>query len=87
MTDSLITPDFYFSFDVLRNISTKVTFDVVVLVNEISHTNDLFVSQVADTSSQTDIESFADICRSGATDSIDVGECDLYSFLSREVNS
>tara|TARA_B110000263_G_scaffold170120_1_gene148198 strand:- start:499 stop:762 length:264 start_codon:yes stop_codon:yes gene_type:complete len=87
MTDSLITSDFDFSFDVLRNISTKVAFDGVVLVDEISHTNDLFVSQVADTSGQTYIESLANICRSGATDSIDVGECDLYSLLSREINS
>tara|TARA_B100001013_G_C24620529_1_gene447038 strand:- start:963 stop:1226 length:264 start_codon:yes stop_codon:yes gene_type:complete len=87
MTDSLIASDFDFSFDVLRNISTKVAFDGVVLVDEISHTNDLFVSQVADTSGQTYIESLTNICRSGATDSIDVGECDLYSLLSREINS
>tara|TARA_B100000809_G_scaffold234816_1_gene252597 strand:- start:1607 stop:1870 length:264 start_codon:yes stop_codon:yes gene_type:complete len=87
MTDSLITSDFDFSFDVLRNISTKVAFDGVVLVDEISHTNDLFVSQVADTSGQTYIESVANICRSGATDSIDVRERDLYSLLSREINS
>jgi hypothetical protein len=87
MTNSLVAADFDFSFDVLRNITTKVAFNGVVLVDEIPHANDLFVSQVADTGCQTDIESLADLCGSGTTDSIDVSECDLNSLLSREIDS
>jgi hypothetical protein len=47
MADSLVATDFDFSFDVLCNITAQVTFDRVVLIDEVPHTNDLFVGQIA----------------------------------------
>ena len=87
MADSLVATDFDFSFDVLCNITAQVTFDRVVLINEVPHANDFFVGQIANAGCSTDIECFTDICLAGTTDSIDVGECDLNSLLPREVNS
>ena len=74
MADSLVAADFLFSRDVLRDIAAQITFDGVVLINEISDTNDFLVSEIADAGCSTDIECFTDVVGSRATDSVDIGE-------------
>tara|TARA_Y100000590_G_scaffold226330_1_gene255707 strand:+ start:803 stop:1024 length:222 start_codon:yes stop_codon:yes gene_type:complete len=57
--DSLEAANFDLAFDVLGYVSSKVSFDCVVFVNEVAYFDHFFVSEVAYAGSSTDVERFA----------------------------
>mgnify|MGYP004262178255 CR=1 FL=1 len=57
--DSLEAANFDFAFDVLGYVSSEVSFNCVVLVDEVAYFDYFFISEVAHAGSSANIERFA----------------------------
>jgi len=59
VADSLEAANFDFAFYVLSYISSEISLNGVVLINEVAYFDNFLVREVADTRGPTDIEGFA----------------------------
>tara|TARA_B100000579_G_scaffold207534_1_gene169522 strand:+ start:18 stop:203 length:186 start_codon:yes stop_codon:yes gene_type:complete len=58
VANALETANFDFSFYVLSYVSAEIAFNGVVLVYEVSHFDDFFISQIANPSGSTNVQRF-----------------------------
>ena len=87
MTDTAVAADFNESLDIESGLTAKVTLDLAVMIYILTKLRDVILGQVLD--SYIGINSCCgdNIACGFATDAVDIGQSDLDSFLSRQVNT
>lgn len=87
MADTAIAADLDESLDIESGLTAKVTLDLAVMIYILTKLRDVILGQVLD--SYIGINSCCgdNIACGFATDTVDVGQSDLDSFLSRQVNT
>ncbi len=87
MTHTLIGPNLDFALDVLCYVSTEITFDLEVLLEEPANTNDLIIGEITNLRPPVDLEVVAHLMGPGRSDPINVGKCDFEPFLPRKIDA
>lgn len=87
VADALVAADLDFSFDVLLNLSSQVTFDLVVGFDKTPDLGDFVVGHGADPCVGIDASLGTYLLRSGQTDAVDVGQRDLEPLVTRNVDT
>jgi hypothetical protein len=84
---TLVATDVDLSLDILVYLSAKITFDPVVVADEIAQTHDFFVGEVANSRSGVDARAGASLLGASRAYAEDIGERDIKTFVARQVNS
>jgi hypothetical protein len=87
MTHTLIGPNLDFALDVLRDVSTKVAFDLEVLLEEPANPNDLIIGEITNLRPPVYLEVVAHLMGPGRSDPVKVGKSDFESLLPRKIHS
>jgi len=87
MTQATIGANLHKAFDVLRNFTTEIAFDLEVLVDIFTKSDRFFFREVLDTGIRVDPGFGEDLGSSCEADTIDVGKADLNTLLAREVDT
>jgi hypothetical protein len=87
VSQPLVATDVDLSFDILVYLSAEITFDPVVVADEIAQTNDLFVGEIANSCPGVDARAGAGFLGASRTHAEDIGERDVETFVARQVNS
>ena len=87
MTDAAIALNVYQALNVKSDVTTKIAFHEAVLVDVITKLADIVLGEVADADVGIDAGSLDDIISSLTADTIDVGQTDLNSLISGQVNT
>src|SRR5512132_32064 len=85
--DALVAPDLDLALDVLRDLPTKVTFDLEVPVDELADLEHFFLGEIADLGAALDRGPAHDLKGAGRTDAVDVSERDIEPLVPREINA
>ena len=87
MANATVRTDFDESLDVQSGFPTKITFDLKVVVNVVTKLGNILLGKISYTSVGVDAGSFDDIVCSLSADAMDIGESDLDSLVSRQVDT
>ena len=87
MTHTLIGPNLDFALDVLRYVSTEVTFDLEVLLEEPANPNHLIIGEITNLRPPVYLEVIAHLMGPGRSDPINVGKSDFESLLPRKIDA
>ena len=68
------------------NLATKVTFDLVVGLDPVAERDEVLVGQLVDAEVATDLGGLQGLQGAGLADAVDVGEGDLETLVTREIN-
>ena len=87
MPDALVAADLHLAADVGGHLTTEVTLNLEVALNEVAKRDQLRVGEVLDAQIGADPGRGEDLRRSGTANAIDVGERDLDALVAREVDA
>jgi hypothetical protein len=87
VSQPLVAADVDLSLDVLVYLSAEITFDPVVVADEIAQTNDFLVGEVANSCSGVNAGAGAGFLGASRAYAEDIGERDVETFVARQVNS
>ena len=87
MTKTLVAADLDLAADVGGHLTAEVTLDLEVLVDPVTQLDQVVVDEVLDAGVLVDTGGSDGLLGARATDTEDVGQCDLDALLAREVHS
>jgi hypothetical protein len=87
MPDALVATDLDLALDVLRHVSTKVTFDREVAVDPLTDLVDFLFGEVTNASVAIELKLVANLLRRGTAYAEDVSEADLQPLLAGDVDA
>jgi hypothetical protein len=87
VADPGVAADLHLALDVTLHLAAQVALDLQVLVDPRAQAGDLLVGQVAHPGVARDLVLVADQPRGGAADPEDVGQRDLETLLTRDVDT
>src|SRR3972149_521124 len=85
--DPLVAADLDLPLDVLGHLSTQVTFDLVLTVDELTDLADLFLGEVADARRAVQAGPGHDLRGPRRADAVDVAERDVHPLVTGEVDT
>src|SRR5690606_18190369 len=86
-TKALVAPDLDLPTDVGVYLAPKITFDLVVLFDELPQLRKVVVAEVLDADVRVELSRGDDVLGAGTADAVDVGQRDLQPLLAGEVNA
>jgi hypothetical protein len=87
MSQATVGPDINVMFDATREITAQISFNTIGLVDDSSEVHNLFVRQNISLLPQLDSSIGEDFQGGRASYAINVGQTDLNSFISRQLNA
>src|SRR6478752_10437798 len=87
VTKTLVGADLDLAADVGLHLTAKVTLEAVVALEEVTKRNELGLTEVLDAGVGVDAGGNQRLLGTGATDTEDVGQCDLDALLARKVDA
>ena len=87
MPQALVAADLDLAADVGGDLTTEVTFELVVALEVVAELDQLLVTEVLDPQVRVDPGLLEGLLGAGATDAEDVGEGDLDALVAREVDA
>ena len=87
MTNAAIAADFLEALDIHSDLSAKITFNGVILFDDITDTVDFFVGEVLDAGVRIDIGLLKNLAGTRASDTVNVGQSDFNTLISRQINT
>jgi len=87
MTDSAVAVDVHQPLDVLLHLTPEIALDLVVSVYQALQSRDFPFGQIFDPNVGINVRSIEDTVASTPTDAIDIGQPDLDTLISRNVNA
>jgi len=83
----LVRTDLDLALDVLGDLASQVTLDLVGPVDELADLADLVLGEVAHLRAALDPRALDDLVRPGGSDAVDVAQCDVHALVAREVDA
>jgi hypothetical protein len=87
VTEATVATDLHQAGSVLANLTAEVTLGGVVLVDVVTKTGDFVLGEVLGLDCRVDTASLTNLGGGGATDAVNVGECDLRALLTRKIDA
>ena len=87
VTQTLVATDFHLAADVLIDIATQIAFNLQAGIDVATNLVDLFIGEVANSSTWVDLGGFTDLLSDRVTDSVDVGKADFQALFTRDINT